>query len=86
MLTVAADLSQIPGGTEVVTRPIAPPLYLTGSIISRANPPLGPAGRAVWESLAAFILEVMPGGVRVIASLGGGREPMVWSVPRVPRQ
>ncbi len=33
-----------------------------------------------------FHLEVMPGGVRVIASLGGGREPKVWSVPRVPRQ
>jgi hypothetical protein len=33
-----------------------------------------------------FHLEVMPGGVRVIASLGGGREPTVWSVPRVPRQ
>ncbi len=29
-----------------------------------------------------FHLEVMPGGVRVIASLGGGREPKVWSVPR----
>jgi hypothetical protein len=26
------------------------------------------------------------GGVRVIASMGGGREPKVWSVPRVPRQ
>ena len=33
-----------------------------------------------------FHLEVMPGGVRVIASLGGGREPTVWSVPRVPRR
>ena len=32
-----------------------------------------------------FHLEVMPGGVRVIASTGGGREPAVWSVPRVPR-
>ena len=32
-----------------------------------------------------FHLEVMPGGVRVIASLGGGREPRVWNVPRVPR-
>ncbi len=32
-----------------------------------------------------FHLEVMPGGVRVIASAGGGREPAVWSVPRVPR-
>ena len=32
-----------------------------------------------------FRLEVMAGGVRVIASLGGGREPKVWSVPRVPR-
>jgi hypothetical protein len=33
-----------------------------------------------------FHLEVMAGGVRVIASMGGGREPKVWSVPRVPRQ
>jgi hypothetical protein len=33
-----------------------------------------------------FRLEVMAGGVRVIASAGGGREPAVWSVPRVPRQ
>ena len=33
-----------------------------------------------------FRLEVMPGGVRVIASLGGEREPTVWSVPRVPRR
>ena len=32
-----------------------------------------------------FHLEVMPGGVRVIASAGGGREPAVWFVPRVPR-
>ena len=32
-----------------------------------------------------FHLEVMPGGVRVIASAGGGGEPTVWSVPRVPR-
>ena len=32
-----------------------------------------------------FHLEVMPGGVRVIASMGGGREPTLWSVPRVPR-
>ena len=32
-----------------------------------------------------FHLEVMAGGVRVIASLGGGREPRVWNVPRVPR-
>ena len=30
-----------------------------------------------------FHLEVMLGGVRVIASLGGGREPKVWSVPRL---
>ncbi len=29
-----------------------------------------------------FRLEVMPGGMRVIASMGGGREPKVWSVPR----
>jgi hypothetical protein len=29
-----------------------------------------------------FHLEVMPGGVRIIASMGGGREPKVWSVPR----
>ena len=29
-----------------------------------------------------FHLEVMAGGVRVIASMGGGREPKVWSVPR----
>jgi hypothetical protein len=33
-----------------------------------------------------FHLEVMADGVRVIASMGGGREPKVWSVPRVPRQ
>ena len=32
-----------------------------------------------------FRLEVMAGGVRVIASAGGGREPAVWSVPRVSR-
>ncbi len=32
-----------------------------------------------------FRLEVMPGGVRVIAFMGGGREPTLWSVPRVPR-
>ena len=32
-----------------------------------------------------FHLEVMPGGVRVIASPGGGREPTVWSVPRLSR-
>ena len=29
-----------------------------------------------------FRLEVMAGGVRVIASMGAGREPKVWSVPR----
>ena len=28
-----------------------------------------------------YRLEVMQGGVRVIASAGGGREPAVWSVP-----
>jgi len=28
-----------------------------------------------------FHLEVMAGGVRVIASMGGGREPAVWVVP-----
>ncbi len=28
-----------------------------------------------------FRLEVMPGGVRVIASTAGGGEPAVWSVP-----
>ena len=33
-----------------------------------------------------FHLQVMPGGVRVIAAMDGGREPKVWSVPRVPRQ
>ncbi len=32
-----------------------------------------------------FHLEVMPGGARVIASAGSGREPAVWTVPRVPR-
>ena len=32
-----------------------------------------------------FHLEVMAGGVRVIASAGGRREPAVWFVPRVPR-
>ncbi len=32
-----------------------------------------------------FHLEVMPGGVRVIASAGGGREPAVWTVPRLQR-
>jgi hypothetical protein len=47
-----------------------------------------PAGWSVLGELHGlrFHLEVMPGGVRVIASLGGGREPKVWSVPRVPRQ
>ena len=29
-----------------------------------------------------FHREVMPGGVRVIASAGGGREPVVWTVPK----
>jgi hypothetical protein len=29
-----------------------------------------------------YRLEVMQGGVRVIASAGGGREPVVWTVPR----
>ena len=29
-----------------------------------------------------FHLEVMAGGVRVVASAGGGTEPMVWTVPR----
>ncbi len=29
-----------------------------------------------------YRLEVMAGGVRVIASAGGGTEPMVWTVPR----
>jgi hypothetical protein len=29
-----------------------------------------------------YRLEVMQGGVRVIASAGGGSEPVVWSVPR----
>ena len=32
-----------------------------------------------------FRVEVVPGGVRVITSTAGGREPAVWSVPRVPR-
>ena len=32
-----------------------------------------------------FRLEVVPGGVRVVASAGRG-EPAVWIVPRVPRQ
>ena len=30
-----------------------------------------------------FHLEVMPGGVRVVASKPGGREPAVWTVPRL---
>jgi hypothetical protein len=29
-----------------------------------------------------YRLEVMAGGVRVIASTPGGGEPMVWTVPR----
>ncbi len=29
-----------------------------------------------------FRLEPVPGGVRVIASEGGGREPAVWFVPK----
>ncbi len=29
-----------------------------------------------------FRLEPVPGGVRVIASAGGGGEPAVWTVPR----
>jgi hypothetical protein len=29
-----------------------------------------------------YRLEVMAGGVRVVASAGGGTEPMVWTVPR----
>ena len=29
-----------------------------------------------------YRLEVMPGGVRVIASTPGGGEPMAWTVPR----
>ena len=29
-----------------------------------------------------YRLEVMQGGVRVIASAGAGREPAVWTVPR----
>jgi hypothetical protein len=33
-----------------------------------------------------FRLEVAPGGVRVVASTSGGGEPVVWPVPRVPRQ
>jgi hypothetical protein len=32
-----------------------------------------------------YRLEVMAGGVRVIASTGGGGEPAVWTVPAVPR-
>ena len=33
-----------------------------------------------------FRAEVVPGGVRVVASTPGGGEPAVWSVPRVPRR
>ncbi len=32
-----------------------------------------------------FRVEVVPGGVRVVASTPGGGEPAVWFVPRVPR-
>jgi hypothetical protein len=32
-----------------------------------------------------FHLEVMRGGVRVIASMAGAREPAVWTVPRLGR-
>ena len=44
------------------------------------------AGRS-WKVVAGelqgwrFRLEVMPGGVRVIASTAGGGEPAVWTVP-----
>ena len=31
-----------------------------------------------------FRVEPAPGGVRVIASAGGGTEPMVWTVPAQP--
>ena len=75
VLTVAADLSRIPGGTEVVVRPIAPPLHLTAFVISRADPPLGPAGRAVQESLADFMLEIVRTG------LWTGAEPLPATVP-----
>ncbi len=74
VLTVAADLSRIPGGTEVVVRPIAPPLHLTASVISRADPPLGLAGRAVQESLAAFMLEIVRTGLWI------GAEPLPATV------
>jgi hypothetical protein len=33
-----------------------------------------------------YRLEVMPGGVRVVASTPGGGEPAMWSVPAVPRR
>ncbi len=33
-----------------------------------------------------FRLEVMPGGVRVVASTPGGGEPAVWTVSAVPRR
>ena len=32
-----------------------------------------------------FRLEPIPGGVRVVASAGGGREPVVWVVPAARR-
>jgi hypothetical protein len=33
-----------------------------------------------------FRVEVVPGGVRVVASTPGGGEPAVWIVPAVPRR
>ena len=33
-----------------------------------------------------FRLEVMPGGVRVVASTPGGGDPAAWTVPAVPRR
>ena len=44
-----------------------------------------PSGWTVPVPLEGWIfrLEPAPGGVRVIASAGGGREPVAWAVPRL---
>ena len=56
--------------------------------------PSGASARQAWEATPRgwtvpvplegwiFRLEPAPGGVRVIASAGGGREPVAWAVPR----
>jgi hypothetical protein len=76
--------------TEAEARAALRAFVAAGDVAPRIAKQLWKVESGGWSVLSelhglSFHLEVMPGGVRVIASAGGGREPAVWVVPRVPR-